>query len=213
MTTLRPDLILASASPRRRELLERMGLKPLVVSADLDESVAAGEDPQTYVARLATAKCQAVAARDDGTVEWARTLASLPILAADTTVVVDRDILGKPENDAEAELMLRRLAGRRHHVLTAYSILHGTATVNRTVSTTVAFRAIEPAEITAYAACGEWKGKAGGYAIQGIAAAFCTELRGSLTNVIGLPLAEVLADLRAVGALPAFPPPAFGIRA
>ncbi len=199
-----PDLILASASPRRRELLERLGLVLRVVSVDLDESVAPGEDAPTYVQRVAAAKCQTALARIEGDAQ------GLPVLAADTTVVVQREILGKPVDETEAATMLRRLAGRRHEVLTAYSIACGATLVNRLVSTTVTFRLISEAEVAAYVACGEWRGKAGGYAIQGIAAVFAVELRGSLTNVIGLPLGEVIADLRAAGALRNYPPAAFG---
>ena len=106
--------------------------------------------------------------------------------------------------------MLRRLSGRRHEVITAYHILHRGTALARAVTTVVTFRLLSPAEIEAYVASGEWRGKAGGYAVQGIAALFATELRGSLTNVIGLPLAEVVADLRAAGALPGYPPAAFG---
>jgi septum formation protein len=197
-----PDLVLASASPRRRELLERVGLALRVEAVDLDETPAPDEAPRAYASRLA---------RDKGAAALARLGADEPaILAADTVVVLGREIFGKPQDAAEAAAMLGRLAGRRHEVITAYAVRHRGALVERAVSTTVAFRLLDPAEIEAYVACGEWQGKAGGYAIQGVAAAFATELRGSLTNVIGLPLAEVLADLRALEALPHYPPPAFG---
>ena len=106
--------------------------------------------------------------------------------------------------------MLRRLAGRRHDVVTAYRVQRGAAVAERAVTTVVNFRLLAPEEIAAYVASGEWRGKAGGYAIQGIAALFATEIRGSITNVVGLPLAEVVADLRAVGGLPNWPPPGFG---
>jgi septum formation protein len=110
---------------------------------------------------------------------------------------------------AEAHAMLTRLAGRRHEVTTAYRIHLAGRQIDRAVTTAVAIRLLQPREIEAYVACGEWRGKAGGYAVQGVAAAFVTELRGSLTNVVGLPLAEVLADLRAIGGLGADPPLAF----
>lgn len=197
------DLILASASPRRRELLERIGLALEVLPADLDESVQPGEAAGDYARRIADAKCDAVA----GGAAAGRTLA---VLAADTTVVVDGDILGKPADDAAGRAMLARLAGRRHEVLTAYTIRFDGRRLARAVTTVVSVRALQPAEIDAYVASGEGRDKAGGYAVQGIAAAFVTELRGSLTNVIGLPLAEVLADLQALGALRAYPAPAFG---
>jgi septum formation protein len=196
-----PDLVLASASPRRRELLERIGLRPRVLPVDLDETPRAGESARPYAIRLAAEKCAAAAARtgDDP-----------PVLAADTVVVVDGEILGKPADEAAAAGMLGRLSGRRHEVITAYYIRHRGAAVERAVSTAVTFRLLSPAEIEAYVASGEWRGKAGGYAVQGIAALFASELRGSLTNVVGLPLAEVVADLRAAGALLRYPPPAFG---
>jgi septum formation protein len=203
-----PDLVLASASPRRRELLERLGLVLVIAAAEIDETPGPGERPADYVRRIAGAKCDAVAA--------ARAAAppALPVLAADTTVVAASEagpeILGKPVDADDARRMLARLAGRRHEVATAYRIRYAGAVVERTVTTVVAFRALAPAEIDAYIASGEWRGKAGGYAVQGIAGAFVTELRGSHTNVIGLPLSEVVADLQAAGALPRWPPTAFG---
>lgn len=197
-----PDLVLASASPRRRELLERIGLSLVVAPVDLDETPRAGESARPYAQRLAAEKCAAAAARAGGD--------DPALLAADTVVVLEGEIFGKPADAAEAASMLRKLSGRRHEVITAYHIRHRGAAVERAVTTAVTFRLLAPAEIDAYVASGEWQGKAGGYAVQGIAALFTTELRGSLTNVIGLPLAEVVADLRAAGALPHFPPPAFG---
>jgi septum formation protein len=199
-----PDVILASASPRRRELLERLGLVLRIEAADVDEAPHADEAPRAYTARVAADKCETVWARLGGD------LPQVPVLAADTTVVAQGAIFGKPADEAEAAAMLERLAGRRHEVITAYRIRRGEQTTERVVSTAVSFRLIAPEEIQAYVASGEWRGKAGGYAIQGIAAVFATELRGSLTNVIGLPLAEVLADLRALGGLARYPVPAFG---
>jgi nucleoside triphosphate pyrophosphatase len=199
-----PDLVLASASPRRRELLERLGLVLRVEPVDLDETPRADEPPRAYAGRLA---------REKGAAALARIGSDEPaVLAADTVVVLQREIFGKPGDPAQAAVMLGRLAGRRHDVITAYAIRHRGALVERAVTTTVAFRLIAPEEIDAYVACGEWQGKAGGYAIQGVAAVFASELRGSLTNVIGLPLAEVLADLRALEALPRYPPAAFGAK-
>jgi septum formation protein len=109
--------------------------------------------------------------------------------------------------------MLQRLAGRRHEVLTAYRIRLGERVVERLVSTFVTFRSLDGSEVAAYLASGEWRGKAGAYAIQGIAGSFVTDVRGSFTNVVGLPVAEVIADLRALEALPGYPPPAFGASA
>ena len=196
--TPEPHLVLASASPRRRELLERLGLVLEVVPAAVDETPLPGEKPTDYARRVAAAKCDAVAdgpAADRG----------LAVLGADTTVVIEESILGKPADDADARAMLLRLAGRRHQVVTAYTLRFGARRLDRAVTTLVAMRALQPAEIDAYVASGEGRDKAGAYAVQGIAAAFVTELRGSLTNVIGLPLAGGAGDLLALGALPRYP--------
>ncbi len=198
-----PDLVLASASPRRRELLEQLGLNLQVTPANVDETPLTGERPADYVRRVAGAKCDAVAG--------ARAM-DLPVVAADTIVIVDDQILGQPRDEADARRMLLALAGRRHEVTTAYRISFGGRTLDRAVTTAVSFRSLQPAEVDAYLASGEWKGKAGGYAVQGRAGMFVTEMRGSHTNVIGLPLAEVLADLQALQALPGYPPAGFGVR-
>jgi septum formation protein len=203
---LSPDLVLASASPRRRELLEQLGLVLEVVPADIDETPRPDERPADYVRRVAAAKCDAVT---DGLPADHR---PLPVVAADTIVIVDDQILGQPKDELDARRMLLALAGRRHDVTTAYRIRHGGKTLERAVTTTVSFRALQPAEVDAYLASGEWRGKAGGYAVQGRAGAFATELRGSHTNVIGLPVAELLADLQALQALPRYPAPGFGVR-
>jgi septum formation protein len=202
------DLVLASASPRRRELLESLGLILRIVPADIDESPRDGEAAGDYVRRIAGSKCDRVAEILSADSEAA---AALPIVGADTTVIVDGEILGKPGDEVEARRMLLRLAGRRHDVTTAYRVRRGARTVDRAVTTAVSIRALQPTEIDAYVASGEWRGKAGGYAVQGIAGAFVTELRGSHTNVIGLPLAELLADLLALEALPRYPPRGFAV--
>jgi septum formation protein len=200
-----PDLVLASASPRRAELLARVGLRLKVAPADLDETPRADERPLEYVRRMAAEKCALGVSRlgpgADG----------LAVLAADTIVVLESRILGKPADAGEAAAMLADLAGRRHEVVTAYRIQRGEAVAERSVSTVVKFRLLGADEIAAYVASGEWQGKAGGYAIQGIAALFAGEIRGSITNVVGLPLAEVIADLRALGALPGWPRAGFGV--
>jgi septum formation protein len=208
------DLILASASPRRRELLERLGLKLKLAPVDLDETPLPGEKAGDCVRRLAAAKCDAAVAALPADPE------TRTVLGADTIVILDGEILGKPRDVADARAMLGRLAGRRHEVTTAYRIWHGrlgaggdARVIDRVVTTQVSFRLLQPPEIDAYAGSGEWQGKAGGYAVQGIAAVFTTELRGSHTNVIGLPLAEVVADLLAAGALGSYPPAAFGVAA
>ena len=200
-----PDLILASASPRRRELLERLGLLLRIEPVDVDETPAAGEKARAYAQRLAAEKGDAALARLEA--------AALPVLTADTVVVLGDDILGKPANRDEAAAMLRRLAGRRHEVMTAYRAHFAGRMVERVVSTGVTFRSLDPTELRAYLDCGEWQGKAGAYAIQGIAGAFAIEVHGSFSNVVGLPLAEVIADLRALQALPGYPPAAFGVNA
>jgi septum formation protein len=197
-----PDLILASASPRRRELLERLGLVLRIEPVDVDETPAQGEKPRAYAQRLAAEKSDAALSKLGQQ--------TLPILTADTVVVLGDDILGKPADRDEAAAMLRRLAGRRHEVMTAYRAHFGGRMVERLVSTGVSFRSLDSAELRAYLDCGEWQGKAGAYAIQGIAGAFGIEVRGSFSNVVGLPLAEVIADLRALESLPGYPPAAFG---
>jgi septum formation protein len=200
-----PDLVLASASPRRRDLLESVGLVLTIRPAEIDESPLPGERPGDYVRRIARGKCDKVA---DALLAEAGD--PLPVLGADTTVILDDEILGKPADGHEARAMLARLAGRRHEVTTACRIRYGARAVERAVTTQVSMRSLRPAELDAYVASQEWRGKAGGYALQGIAGAFVTELRGSHTNVIGLPLAEVLADLLALEVLPRYPRQGFG---
>jgi septum formation protein len=182
-------LLLASASPRRRELLERVGVPLEVRPADVDEDPVAGEDPEVYVARIAYAKARAVQ-RPPGQF----------VLAADTTVTIDGVILGKAASHLEAATMLARLSGRVHQVVTAFTILGDDVRKDGLVSTDVAVVPLDPQAILDYVKSGEWRGKAGAYAIQGIAAAFVRSVKGSVTNVIGLPLVEVLDALRAVGA-------------
>jgi septum formation protein len=186
-------LILASASPRRRELLERVGFSLEVRPADIDETERPGEDPAAYVARLARAKVDEIAraSRDRDPGAW--------VLAADTTVTIDGAILGKAATAAEAAEMLRRLSGRVHQVMTAFAISSGGRRRDAVVSSDVAMIELDEPALDDYLASGEWRGKAGAYAIQGIAAALVREVRGSVTNVIGLPLAEVIAALRELG--------------
>jgi len=193
-----PPLILASASPRRREILERIGVAIEVMPADIDETAHDDEPPAAYVARIARAKAAAIARPSD---RW--------VLAADTTVTIDGAILGKAETADEAAAMLRRLSGRTHQVLTAFVLVgerDGCACLrDGVVASDVVMTELDAPTVADYVACGEWRGKAGAYALQGIGAALVREVRGSVTNVIGLPLAEVVAALREVGA----PQPAF----
>jgi septum formation protein len=184
-----PILVLASASPRRSELLARIGIGFEVVPSDVDETPLAGEAPDTYALRIAAAKADVGARRFPGR----------PVLAADTVVTIDGDLLGKAGDAAEAAAMLRRLVGRSHAVVSAYVVVAADGRRrSEAVRTEVDLRAASDDEIAGYAEAGEWRGKAGAYAVQGMAAALVTSIRGSLTNVIGLPLAEValaLADL------------------
>jgi septum formation protein len=186
-------LLLASASPRRRELLERVGVALEVRPADVDETALEGESPSAYVARIARAKALAVA-RPPG--QW--------VLAADTTVTIDGLILAKASSPDEAAAMLRQLSGRVHQVITAFTIIGDIDDApfheDALIATDVAMIEMSAQIVADYVASGEWRGKAGAYAVQGIGAALVREVRGSITNVIGLPLVEVLEALRAIGA-------------
>jgi nucleoside triphosphate pyrophosphatase len=197
-------LILASASPRRADLLRAAGFAFEIVVADVDEAVRAGESPALYVRRLAAEKSAAArsaeASRSSsvaGTRGFSR--AEPIILAADTTVVVDGTILGKPHNDDEAAAMLERLSGRRHEVLTGVSIRRNAFEVGRVETTAVSFAALTPDEVAWYVGSGEGRDKAGGYAIQGLASRFVTRIDGSYSNVVGLPVAAVVELLTEAG--------------
>ena len=184
-----PCIVLASASPRRRELLERVGLALEVVPADIDETPRPGEGPVDYARRVAGTKADTVATSYPQ--RW--------VLAADTVVELEGRILGKPDSEAEARAMLEQLSGRSHRVTTAVRLRHGDQVRDRVVTSLVTMRRATATELDDYIAAGEWRGKAGGYAVQGMAAALVTEVNGSITNVIGLPLAEVLEELHAAG--------------
>ena len=224
-------LILASASPRRAELLRAAGYEFETVVADVDERVGVGEAPSEYVRRLAAEKSAAVQAALKGCAtsetirdgERAGVLVAQPfraagadgesgsalvtqpfraahaiILGADTTVVVDGEILGKPRDDEESAAMLRRLSGRRHEVLTGISLRHGAHEVGRVDSTAVWFSVLTKEDIARYVASGEGRDKAGAYAIQGLASRFIPRIDGSYANVVGLPVAVVAELLRSV---------------
>jgi septum formation protein len=184
-----PVLRLASASPRRRQLLDLIGVPHLVTPADIDETPLAGEPPDEYVLRLAREKAQAV---------WALHT-DLPVLAADTTVVIDDEILGKPESEAEAHSMLGKLSGRDHVVHTAVALWSGEHQMLFHTSTQVCFAQLSDEEIHAYWETGEPRGKAGAYAIQGLGGAFVTGISGTYTGVMGLPLFETAHLLRQAG--------------
>jgi septum formation protein len=209
-------LILASASPRRAELLRSAGYTFDVVVADVDESIREGESPATYVRRLAAEKSAAAAiAALKGCATSAKSAATVAsdaaqgfspaetiILGADTTVVVDGEILGKPRDDEEGRQMLRRLSDKKHQVLTGISLRQGAYEVGRVETTTVTFRALTDEDISWYVASGEGRDKAGGYAIQGLASRFIPSIAGSYANVVGLPVAgldELLRSLLASG--------------
>jgi septum formation protein len=181
---------LASGSPRRRELLRQIGVAFEVIGADVDESVQPREAPAAYVERLARAKAQA---------GWQRAPAAHPVLAADTAVIVDAAILGKPRDRDEAQRMLLMLSGRTHEVLTAVALQGAGGTQSRLCVSRVSFRAIDAAEARAYWETGEATDKAGGYAVQGYAAVFIETLAGSYSGVMGLPLFETAALLDAAG--------------
>jgi len=178
-----PRILLASASPRRSELLRQVGIAHEVRPVDVDESVREGEAPSAYVLRLAESKAAAL---------WRQLAAAdrRPVLAADTTVALEGEIFGKPASLAEARNMLGRLSGRTHEVHTAVAILHGGGAAARVSSSSVTFRVLTPAEIDAYWRTGEPADKAGGYAVQGRAAAFISHISGSYSGIMGLPLYE-----------------------
>lgn len=187
-------LVLASASPRRHALLQQIGRAPdAVIDPAIDETPHRRELPAAHAARLAREKCAAVAARDEA--------AGALVLAADTVVALGRRVLPKAEDAATARECLIRLSGRRHRVIGAIAV-RGTAGEMRcrTISTAVAFRRLNADEIDAYVASGEWRGKAGGYAIQGRAAVFVRFINGSYSNVVGLDLCAAELLLRGLGA-------------
>lgn len=183
-----PHLTLASASPRRRELLARLGVTPgAVVHAEIDETPHKGELPHAYARRVAREKALAVVAQGY-------------VLAGDTVVAAGRRILPKAEDEATARRCLELLSGRRHRVLSAIALRSPEGTLRERLSETVVrFKALSEAEISAYLAGGEWHGKAGGYAIQGAAEGLVQWIQGSHSGVMGLPLHETRALLKAAG--------------
>jgi len=188
-------IVLASASPRRAELLASAGISFTVVPGDIDETPLPAEKPLDHVLRLAEEKAREAASRSAGRF----------FIGADTIVLCDGEILGKPADNAAATAMLQKLSGRMHRVITGFAVIDresGGRTIRRTISTEVFFRIVDAVEIAAYVATGCPLDKAGAYAIQGGAAAMVTRINGSYTNVVGLPLCEVVEVLREVGALP-----------
>ena len=185
--------ILASESPRRQELLRSVGLKFKTIPAHVNEDYMAGESPREHVKRLALDKAFAVAPKYPDA--W--------VLGADTIVVIDGMLLGKPKNKSQAQKMLERLSGREHKVFTGFTLTHVASKVSKTkvVQSTVQFKTISPEEMKWYISCDEPYDKAGGYAVQGKGAYFIKSIRGSYTNVIGLPLCEVLEELKSLDAI------------
>ena len=185
-------LCLASASPRRLDLLAQINITPdLVVSADIDETPLSGESPRALALRLAQEKAAKIAADD-----------SAPdhiILAADTVVSVGRRILPKTETEDAARACLALLSGRGHRVRTGFCVRHGAQIISKCVTTRVQMRVLSANDIDSYLASGEWQGKAGGYAIQGLAAQYIKGLVGSYSNIVGLPLYEIASVLDGIG--------------
>lgn len=194
MSDREPKLILASASPRRLDLLQQVGIIPFAVdAADIDETPRSGERPIRLAQRLGRKKAMSVAARHGGS--W--------ILAADTVVACGLRVLPKPEESGEARKCLTLLSGRRHRVYSGLCLVDPLGTPHcRRVTSSVTFKRLHPDEIEAYLLTGEWRGKAGGYAIQGYAARFIRALGGSYSNVVGLPLFETCSLMDGLGFKP-----------
>ncbi|HYB33258.1 MAG TPA: Maf family protein [Steroidobacteraceae bacterium] len=184
-----PLVCLASRSPRRRQLLAQIGVPHVVRAAHIDEAVQCGEPAADYVLRMARAKALAVRARST----------ALPVLAADTTVVLDELICGKPADESAAVAMLQRLSGRSHQVLTAVALAADAGLTFRLSASEVRLRALTHAECAAYWRTGEPRDKAGGYAVQGRGAVFIEHLSGSYSGVMGLPLFETAQLLAGAG--------------
>jgi septum formation protein len=188
----KPLIYLASASPRRSALLTQIGVPHAVRPVHIDESIAAGETPSAYVQRLAAEKAEAL---------WHRLESDerLPVLGADTSVAIENDIMGKPRDERDALAMLRRLSGRTHQVYTAVALRHADGCETRLSVSEVSFRALEDEEIAAYWRTGEPADKAGGYAVQGLAALFIERIAGSFSGIMGLPVFETGQLLRSIG--------------
>ena len=184
-------LVLASASPRRLDLLARIGVTPDAVDpADIDESVLCAELPRDHAVRLAKEKAEAVAARHSDAL----------VIAADTVVAVGRRILPKVEDEPTLRACMALLSGRRHRVLTGVALaVPGKGVRTRLVETMIAMKRLSAEEIEHYAGHGEWRGKAGGYALQGYGEVYVRRIDGSYSNVVGLPLAETRAMLKSAG--------------
>ncbi|MDX2495871.1 MAG: Maf family protein [Desulfuromusa sp.] len=190
---MKDQLILASASPRRRELLQQIGLDFQVIPSQAEEQVLDGETPEEHVIRLSLDKATEVANRENVSGRW--------FIGSDTIVLCDGQILGKPQDEAEAAMMLKKLSGREHRVLSGYAIIDRQTGEQRAeaVSTKVWFRQLTEGEITGYIATGEPADKAGAYAIQGLGVCFVAKIEGSYTNVVGLPLCKLTLAMKELG--------------
>jgi len=190
---MKDEVVLASASPRRKELLEQIGLEFQIVPSQAEEHILPDETPEEHVVRLSIDKASEVAERDDVKGRW--------FIGSDTIVLCDGQILGKPADEQHAAEMLRLLSGREHRVLSGYAILDQKTGDKRAeaVSTRVRFRELTDDEITRYIACGEPADKAGAYAIQGLGVCFVSSIEGSYTNVVGLPLCRLTLALKELG--------------
>ncbi len=184
------QLVLASASPRRRELLQQIGLKFQVIPSQAEEHILAGETPEEHVVRLSLDKATEVANRNNIAGRW--------FIGSDTIVLYNNQILGKPRDEAHAKEMLKQLSGREHRVLSGYAIIDRQTGEQRAeaVSTKVWFRQLTEGEITGYIATGEPADKAGAYAIQGLGVCFVARIEGSYTNVVGLPLCKLTLAMK-----------------
>jgi septum formation protein len=201
LTDSRP-LLLASASPRRREILTTLGVPIRVAPVEVDESVLADESPETYLVRITEAKLAAAITAPAASSSGA-------VLVADTSVIAEGKVLGKPIDDVDARAMIAALSGVTHEVWTRFAIgapgQGGSALHAQTVRTRVTFRALDDDEIDRYAASHEGRDKAGGYAVQGLGAFMVSRIDGSYSNVVGLPACEVILALRDLGLLGPFP--------
>jgi len=186
-----PPLVLASASPRRQEMLRLVGVRFVILHGNVDEAPQAGETPENYAPRLSEAKARAVAAMRPG--HW--------VLGADTIVTIDGELLGKPATRDEARFMIRKLSGREHMVITAFTLFNSeqAEVIRRAVTSQVLFKEVPDDEVEWYVATEEPYDKAGGYAVQGKASFLVSEIHGSYTNVVGLPLCEVVEALKELG--------------
>lgn len=193
-----PQIVLASASPRRRELLASVGIQFQIIPSHIDETQQPNEEPEAFVLRLSQEKATEVAQRSTVSGRW--------FIGSDTIVLCDGVILGKPESQQDSADMLRMLSGRSHQVISGYAILdrHNNQWRSRSITTDVTFRSLTEREIEGYIASGEPADKAGSYAIQGLGAFMVTAISGSYSSVVGLPLAQIVTDLQQLGAFELF---------